>query len=439
MVNKAPAPVWGQELFYYMGKLISVAIFGLIIFLLDLYMFGAIRLLTENSSSNVKRWVFIIYWGISAFTIVLMAVYNLTNIREQVPELRQWILFWLVAYTISKVIGGFFLVLDDIWRLFMWCWRKLVINVEAPSSAPAQPVTPAGITRSEFLAKTALVATAVPMVTMGFGILSGAHDYRVRHRRVVLPNLPKAFNGFKIAQLSDIHSGSFFNKTAVAGGVQMLLEQKPDAIFFTGDLVNNMTSEVRDYVPIFSKLNAPFGVYSTLGNHDYGEYIPWPSQEAKRQNLLNMVKVHKQMGWDLLMNENRRFRTGGEEIAVLGVENWGTGRWPKYGRLEQAYAGIQDLPVKLLLSHDPTHWDGQVRPLYPDIDITFSGHTHGFQFGIEIGDFRWSPASWMYKQWADLYQEGNQYLYVNRGYGYLGFPGRVGILPEITILELVSS
>ncbi len=422
-----------------MIKLLVFALSGFLIFLLDWYVFGALRLLLEDGNPVVRRWVFIAYWTLSALTISLFLVYNLTTIRENVPHLGQWVQVWMFMYIFSKVLGGFFLLLDDIWRAFMWIWRRFVINVEPNQTGPAPASANDGISRSDFLAKTALIATAVPMATMGFGILSGAHDYRIRHKRVVLPNLPKAFHGFKIAQVSDIHSGSFFNKTAVAGGVDMLMAQKPDVIFFTGDLVNNEAREVKDYVPVFGKLKAPFGVFSTLGNHDYGEYVQWPSVAAKRQNVLDLMRSHKEMGWDLLMNEHRMLRTGGEQLAVLGVENWGTGRWPKYGRLEQAYAGTQDAPVKLLLSHDPTHWDGQVRPLFPDIDVTFSGHTHGFQFGIEIGDFRWSPASWIYKQWADLYQEGNQYLYVNRGYGYLGYPGRVGILPEITIMELVQA
>lgn len=421
-----------------MTKLLVFALTGFLIFLLDWYVFSALRLLLEGSSPLLRRWVYVLYWTISALTISVFLVYNLTSIRENIPQMGRWVQIWLFMYVLSKVLGGFFLLLDDLWRAFMWIWRRFVIQVQPADATPEEQVA-TGISRSEFLAKTALIATAVPMVTMGAGILSGAHDYRVRHRKVALSNLPKAFHGFKIAQLSDIHSGSFFNKTAVAGGIDLLMAQKPDAIFFTGDLVNNEAREVRDYVPIFGKMKAPFGVYSTLGNHDYGEYVQWPSAAAKRQNVLDLMQAHKEMGWDLLMNEHRMLRTGGEQLAVLGVENWGTGRWPKYGQLDKAYAGAAEAPVKLLLSHDPTHWDAQVRPLFPDIDITFSGHTHGFQFGIEIGDFRWSPASWIYKQWADLYKEDNQYLYVNRGYGYLGYPGRVGILPEITILELVSA
>ena len=421
-----------------MAKVVFMGLFGLLIFLLDLYVFGALRLLMEESSPLMRRWVFITYWILSALTIFVLLAYNLTNIRLQFPQMGQWVQVWMFIYIFSKMFGGLFLLLDDIWRGFMWIWRRFVINVQPSEPVPASEGN-VGISRSEFMAKTALIAAAVPMASMSFGIISGAHDYRVRHRRVVLPNLPKSFHGLKIAQLSDIHSGSFFNKTAVAGGVEMLMAEKPDVIFFTGDLVNNVAKEVKEYVPIFGKMKAPLGIYSTLGNHDYGEYVQWPSDQARRNNVLDLMQSHKEMGFQLLMNEHKMLRTGQDEIAVLGVENWGTGRWPKYGRLEQAYAGAEEAPVKLLLSHDPTHWDAQVRTLFPDIDLTFSGHTHGFQFGVEIGDFRWSPASWMYKQWADLYKEGNQYLYVNRGFGYLGYPGRIGILPEITILELVSA
>ena len=243
---------------------------------------------------------------------------------------------------------------------------------------------------------------------MGFGILSGAHDYRIRKQVLKLPSLPSSLDGFRVLQISDIHSGSFFNRKAVIGGVEMMLAEKPDAIFFTGDLVNYQTSEVKDYIDIFSKVKAPHGVYSTLGNHDYGDYKSWPSASAKAKNLEDMVEAHKLMGWDLLMNENRIIGKEGESIAIIGIENWGTGRFPKYGQMDQAYQGTASSPVKLLLSHDPSHWDAEVRKRYTDIDVMFAGHTHGFQFGVEIGDFRWSPSQYIYKQWADLYEEGQQ-------------------------------
>lgn len=295
----------------------------------------------------------------------------------------------------------------------------------------------AGISRSVFLTKTAMLATAAPMLTMSYGIISGAHDYRVRNVKVKLSHLPNAFHGLRIGQLSDIHSGSFVKKTAVRRGVEMLLREKADIIFFTGDLVNNTADELHDYIDVFDKVQAPLGVYSTLGNHDYGDYVHWTSLSAKQKNYQALCAAHQQMGWHLLMNDHKMIIQGSDQLAVIGVENWGTGNFPKLGRIDQAYRGTEDASVKLLLSHDPSHWDAQVRHNYPDIDITFSGHTHGGQVGIEVGSFRWSPAvQYRYKQWAGLYQEGTQYLYVNRGYGYIGYPGRIGILPEITMMEL---
>ncbi|HLF33006.1 MAG TPA: metallophosphoesterase, partial [Cyclobacteriaceae bacterium] len=301
-----------------------------------------------------------------------------------------------------------------------------------------QALDPRGevITRSDFLMKSALVAGAIPLAAMGYGIISGAHDYRVRRKTILLPGLPRSFDGIRIGQISDIHSGSFYNKTAVTGGVEMFLKEKPDIIFFTGDLVNNESSEMRNWVAVFEKLRAPLGVFSILGNHDYGDYRYWSSQEEKEGNLRDLIRIHRLLGYDILLNENRRIQINGDQIAVIGVENWGSGRFSKYGKIKDAYSGSEDAPVKILLSHDPSHWDAQVRPLYPDIDLTLSGHTHGFQFGVEIGNFKWSPSQYVYKQWAGLYREGEQYLYVNRGYGFLGYPGRIGIPPELTIIEL---
>jgi hypothetical protein len=207
-------------------------------------------------------------------------------------------------------------------------------------------------------------------------------------------------------------------------------------IFFTGDLVNNEASEVKDFIDVFSKLKAPLGVFSVTGNHDYGDYKDWGTKEAKAQNFKDLIEAHRLLGFDLLMNDNRMIEQGGEKLSVIGIENWGAGRWTKYGKLEEAYRGTEEAATKILLSHDPSHWDAQVRPNFKDIDLMLAGHTHGFQFGVEVGGFKWSPSQYAYKQWAGLYQEGEQYLYVNRGFGYLGYPGRVGMPPEITIIEL---
>jgi predicted MPP superfamily phosphohydrolase len=320
--------------------------------------------------------------------------------------------------------------------LLLWkAWKHKRPEPEFPASQPA----PDAIPRSEFLMKAGLLAGALPMASLGYGIINGAYDYRVKHRTLYLPNLPKAFDGIKLGQLSDIHSGSFYNKKAVMGGVEMLLKEKPDLIFFTGDLVNNKSDEMREYQDIFAKVKAPLGVYSSLGNHDYGDYHNWPSLAAKQKNLDDLKTTHKNMGWDLILNDNRRLKVDGEEIGILGVENWGSlSRFPKYGRIDLAERNTQDLPVKLLLSHDPSHWRAQVLD-HKDIDVMFAGHTHGMQFGIQTKHFQWSPIQYVYKEWAGFYREGNQQLYVNTGYGFLGYPGRVGILPEITIFTLKAS
>ncbi|MFZ6011424.1 MAG: metallophosphoesterase, partial [Bacteroidota bacterium] len=325
--------------------------------------------------------------------------------------------------------GVLVLFTDDLTRAFKWVANFFYKG--ASGDMPGQTIP-----RSEFLTKAALIATGIPLGTMAYGILSGAHDYRVRRVTVKLPNLPKAFDGITIGQVSDIHTGSFFNKTAVKGGVEMMLNEKPDLIFFTGDLVNNETSEVKDYINIFNKLKAPLGVYSVTGNHDYGDYQQWNTLEEKRRNFKDLIEAHRLLGFDLLMNRNHEIIQGGDKLSIIGIENWGAGRFSKYGKIDQAYSGSGEAAVKLLLSHDPSNWDAQVRTLYPDIDVTFSGHTHGFQFGVEIGGIKWSPSQYAYKQWAGLYQEGNQYLYVNRGFGYLGYPGRIGMPPELTIMEL---
>lgn len=396
---------------------------------LDYYAYQATKTLLIGKSNTVRSTVRYAYL-VQAVVMLSLVVYLRFVQSGTVPfSFLMSIVFMSYA---AKLVAVVFVFFDDIRRVlnlfFAGRRRRYERRVAAGQKMP----------RSKFLARSAVVMATLPIVTMSFGIVRGAYDYRIRRRRIYLPNLPKEFEGIKIAQLSDIHSGSFYDKVAVKGGIEMLMAEKPDMIFFTGDLVNNQTKEVSDYFDLFSKVKADLGVYSTLGNHDYGDYMAWTSLAHKNNNLKDMIKVHERMGWDLLMNENRSVRIGTDQISVLGVENWGAGRFAKYGQLDRSALNAEG-DVKLLLSHDPSHWDAQVRGQQPDIDITFSGHTHGMQLGVEIGDFRWSPSKYIYKQWADLYQEDNQYLYVNRGFGFLGFPGRIGILPEITIMELTSS
>jgi predicted MPP superfamily phosphohydrolase len=241
----------------------------------------------------------------------------------------------------------------------------------------------------------------------------------------------------KIVQISDIHSGSLDDHAAVEKGIQKILNLQPDIIFFTGDLVNNSASEMEDKISLFSAIKAPMGVYSIFGNHDYGDYVQWPSAEAKKENLEKLKKVHADLGWKLLLNENIAIEKNGEQIALIGIENWGArANFSKYGNLKKAYQGAEPHPFKILLSHDPSHWEAEVCKDFTDIDLMLSGHTHGMQFGVEIPGFRWSPVQYVYRQWGGLYKKSNQHLYVNRGFGFLGYPGRVGILPEITYIEL---
>ena len=420
-----------------MSKIIFFSLLGIVLILIDFYVFQAIKTVTQSFAPSARRIIHGIFWLVTVVSLLSIFIYQIVG-REGLPPWFRTVFFSMVVVVyVSKIFGVLVLMIDDVVRFGQWAWIQL--KGGAPNVQGGISETPNTISRSEFLAKTSLIAVAIPAATMGYGILSGAHDYRIRCLKVVLPHLPAAFDGLRIAQLSDIHSGSFFNKTAVQGGIDLLLREKPDVVFFTGDLVNNETAEVKEYIDIFGKVKAPLGVFSTTGNHDYGEYRGWPSQEARQQNFRDLIEAHRLMGWNLLMNEHRFLQEGNDKIAVIGVENWGAGRFSKYGQLDKAYRGSEEAPVKLLLSHDPSHWDAQVRPKYEDIDITFSGHTHGFQFGVELGNFKWSPSQYLYKQWAGLYQEAHQYLYVNRGYGFIGFPGRVGILPEITILELAKA
>ncbi|AIM35555.1 DNA mismatch repair protein MutT [Sphingobacterium sp. ML3W] len=410
----------------------------IILLILDFYIFFALKA-TKIKFAKTKTFG-ILWWGYS----ILLSLGVLISFKFNIPLIVRSV--FLVAFFLtaaSKFFFFFVLILDDLRRGGLWLSRlvtpkktvKQAVNVlEMPIAE--EPVK--GITRSDFLTKAGILVGASPLVPLSWGIISGAYDYRIRRQKLYLPNLPAAFHGMTIGQISDVHSGSFYNRKAVNGGVDLLLNEKPDAIFFTGDLVNNVASEMRDYQDIFSRLKADLGVFSSLGNHDYGDYyFGKEDSAAKRKNLQDLIETHKVMGWDLLNDENRILKVDNEELAIIGVQNWGTGRFPKHGDLQKALLGTEEQSVKLLLSHDPSHWRAQV--LDTDVDVMFAGHTHGMQFGVRLKNVQWSPAKYVYKEWAGLYKEKeNKQLYVNVGYGFLGYPGRVGILPEITIFELIK-
>jgi predicted MPP superfamily phosphohydrolase len=411
-----------------MNRILIISLLLAVLFAIDWYVYQGALLAIKGTSNSLRNVVKYGYWSLTVITFSIIIFYNFGNPDWLKGTSRSLIFTGIFINYFSKVFAAIFLFGGDLVRGGKW----VLSLFQNPSPSAGGNTIP----RSEFLAKTAMVAGTLPLVAMSWGIISGAHDYRFRRKTIYLPNLPKSFDGITIGQVSDIHSGSFFNKTAVKGGVEMMMKEKPDLLFFTGDLVNNESSEVEEYINIFDKLKAPLGVYSVTGNHDYGDYKNWSSQAEKQQNFKDLIEAHRLMNYDLLMNENRYIELGGEKIAILGNENWGAGRFAKYGDLSKAYEGTEEAAVKILLSHDPSHWDAQVKPNYKDIDLMLAGHTHGFQFGVELGDFKWSPSQYAYKQWAGLYTEGNQHLYVNRGFGYIGYPGRVGMPPELTIITL---
>ena len=413
---------------------IRVFVVGLLLLLIDWYFYQAIITVLKESSAFRKTAVSYFYWGFTIFTFLLFLTPSFISLTDWPKHIRVYLFALVIMVAVSKVIGSLFIATDDIIRLFRWIASYFTTKTELVIENAHR------ISRLKFLNQIALGMTALPLAGFIYGMVRGAFDYKVHPIKVTLPNLPSAFNGLKIIQISDIHSGSFVSTAHLEEAVKIIEREKPDLIFFTGDLVNDRASETDQYIEVLSKIKAPLGVYSTLGNHDYGDYVTWPSAEAKIENLNRLKDVHAQVGWKLLMNEHIPIKKDDEEIVIIGIENWGGNfHFPKYGDLKTAHSGTEKYPVKLLLSHDPSHWDIQVKEDFKDIDITFSGHTHGGQFGIEIPGFRWSPSQYAYKQWAGLYTQENQHLYVNRGLGFLGYPGRVGISPEITVMELYNS
>jgi len=394
--------------------------------------------MSNAAAPRTRTLVYGGYWLISIACLATIILLPYLNWHDWKPIVRSYVLAILIGLVMAKLLTVIFLLVDDVRRGVMW-----IIQQFGSSKAPQPAEVPSGITRSQFLTKMGLLMGGSLFATLTYGF-SNKYNYRVHKIKMAFKNLPPAFKGLRIVQLSDIHSGSFNNKAAVQKGIELVNAQQADIVLFTGDLVNDRATEMDHYKDLFSQVKAPMGVYSTLGNHDYGDYYPWPDRDAsgfskqRAENLERLKQVHGELGWRLLMNEHVLLEREGQQIALLGIENWSAmSRFPKYGDLKKAYEGAAHAPFKILLSHDPTHWNAQVRPEYPDIDLMLAGHTHGMQFGVEIPGVKWSPAQYFYKEWAGLYKQGAQRLYVNRGFGFLGYPGRVGILPEITLIELV--
>lgn len=410
----------------------GVVIFITLMLLLDTYFFQAIKTVMQASSPKAKAIVYSIYWTITAVSIIGFLLFIYTEQNFLGKKIRTYLFATIIGLFLAKLSAIIFLLADDLRRAIQWLAGKLFFN-----NTEGAALSDEGISRSAFLSWMGIAAGSTLFGSLIYGF-SNKYNYQIKRIKLSYDNLPASFKGLKILHISDIHSGSFLNKKAVQHGVDMIVKENADLILFTGDLVNDKATEMDNYKEIFSRVKAPMGVFSTLGNHDYGDYVQWPADGiSKEQNLENLKKVHAEIGWRLLMNEHVILEKNKEQIALLGIENWSAkARFPKHGRMDLAYAGTQNYPFKILMSHDPSHWDAEIKPGYNDIDLMLSGHTHGMQFGVELPGFKWSPVQYMYKEWAGLYEDGKQKLYVNRGFGFIGYPGRVGVLPEITVIEL---
>ena len=411
------------------NQLVFWGIFLLII-VAETYGYLAVRTAAGLTSPAARRGFAVSYW---VLTLGLWALcFWAARTRHDGPvALKSYLLAAPLLLLAAKLVVIFPLLLEDLTRLGRWA----AAGFGGAAGGRAAAVAP--LSRSQFISRLALGLGAVPLLALLWGMVKGKTDYRVR--RVVLryPNLPAAFDGFTILQISDLHTGSFNgNPEPMRRAVGIINAQKADLIVMTGDLVNDRAAEVEPHIAALAGIRSELPIFSILGNHDYGDYVQWPSAEAKRENLQRLARNHARIGWRLLLDEAHTIRRGTDELAVLGVQNWSSHpNFPKHGNLPQAHAASGHAPFKLLLSHDPSHWQAQVLD-YKDIDLTLSGHTHGMQFGVNLPNFKWSPVQYSYPQWAGIYEQGRQKLYVNVGLGYLGFPGRVGFLPEITLLEL---
>ncbi|MFD0767210.1 metallophosphoesterase [Mucilaginibacter lutimaris] len=396
---------------------------------MDWYVFNGLRTLTADWQSRPAR--LILTWGFLLISVAVTVVFliglnSLSTARGMTP-FHEWILSLFLTFFVTKLVFVIVLSLGDLGRFITG-----IIHAVTKDGKTGESIFPS---RRKFITEIAILLAAIPFTSFFYAMLRGKYDYRVHRQTIYYDELPEAFDGFTITQLSDIHSGSFDNVKAMQRGIDLAKAQKSDLFVFTGDLVNNAAWEIEQYIDRFGAIKAPFGQFSILGNHDYGDYITWDSEQAKRDNLAKLKQHHAELGYRLLLDENVVLEKAGQKITLIGVENWGEGFVQK-GDLDRALKGADPNAFKILLSHDPTHWEKKVRYHPVDVHLTLSGHTHGAQFGIEAAGLKWSPVKYRYLDWAGLVNNKNRYLYVNRGFGFLAFSGRLGIWPEITVITL---
>lgn len=394
---------------------------------MDLYLFQGLKQIWS------QKWLFgLIYGALSLlfYLWIFLAIYDITDTWEQKYPWYLYLRAFFFILVFAKVLALVPILIDDL-RRGVGYLIQLFATEENEKYLAA---------RSKFLSRLSLVMAGIPLFLLTYGMIRNPFRFKRQMQSIPIKGLPKELENLKIVQISDLHSGTFKDGRLFQTAVDMINQENPDLVFFTGDLVNNTAHEADPFIEVFKNIQSKYGFYSILGNHDYGDYVRWPSEREKQNNFESLCSQHQKMGWELLRNEHASIEINGKRVNIFGVENYSAlPQFPKYGDLSKARQGAPQADINILLSHDPTHWDSAIVNKERDIGLTLSGHTHGFQFGIEIPGFiRWSPSQWVYKHWAGLYQENNQYLYVNRGLGCLAYPGRVGILPEISVIKLAS-
>jgi len=419
----------GYVVFRYYPEYRMPYLFTTVLVVLHFYVFSAIKPQCKKLSSFLRLLIGFVFW----FPVILLFAGSIGLFLQPMdswpPFLKIYFIGAIFTFIVSLILPVVFIFFADVIRFF----QALKLFFSGKQKRNAQNA----ITRKKFLVNTGLAMGGVVLGSMGFGMLHGNYQFKIFREKLKIKNLPKGLDGFRIVQISDFHLGTWVNKEPLIRAVEHINTLKPDLIFFTGDLVNNITEEAYPFYEELMEMKAKYGIYSVLGNHDYGKYHRWDSAEEEEENFVGLLEFYNNLDWKLLRNEHVVLHLGDDDLVIAGVENWSVNpRFPRLGDLDKALAGVPDSAVKLLLSHDPSHWEAEVLEHYQHVDLTFSGHTHGFQVGIETPYFRWSPAQYLYKHWAGLYSKDEQYLYVNRGIGAIGFPGRIGIRPEITLIEL---
>ena len=367
------------------------------------------------------------YWVLSV-TIYLILLYHSYDYQNESKfvNIKPFIFSLIFVIYISKFVGLFPLIIDDTIRLFKLCFNFFQSENNTLD-----------VSRLKFLKNSSLIITASIFSLLTYGMLINRYRFKINTQTIKIKNWPKFLNDFKIIHISDLHLGSFESRDKLEEAVEIINSQNPDLILFTGDLVNNSYTEVLPYKKSLQKLKSKYGNFSVLGNHDYGDYIGLKrNSEQWKSNFKNLINLQKECGFNLLMNESIEIKSRGYSFNLVGVENWGAGNFNKDGDIDKAIENINLKIPTILMSHDPSHWREIILEYKYPIDLQLSGHTHGMQFGIEIPNFKWSPAKYRYREWAGLYKNNNKQIYVNRGLGHLGYTGRVGILPDISVLKI---